>query len=220
MGLGDLVGDVGAGVRGADDEHRAVAELAGTAVLARVQLQDRRVELAREVGDVRSAAEGAGGDHDVVAGVGPPGRIRRGDGEAAVGSRRRGLDADAEPHRQAVVGGVLLEVVGDLVLAREGPAGRGERQARQAVVLGGGVEPEGVPLPAPLVADARAAVEDDERAAAPLQVVAGGQAGLAGADDDGLDVGGVHARDATSRRAAGASGGRRILGGAGMGRSV
>ena len=39
--LGQLVGDVGAGVARADDEHRAVADLAGPAVLARVQLQDR-----------------------------------------------------------------------------------------------------------------------------------------------------------------------------------
>ena len=189
VGLRELVGDVGARVRGADDQHRTVAELARAAVLARVQLEDPGVELARERGDQRRAAEGAGGDHDVVAGVGPPGRIRRGDGEATVRSRRQVRDADAEPHRQAVVGGVLLEVVGDVVLAREGPAGRGERQARQAVVLGGGVEPEGVVLAAPLVADARAAVEDDERAAASLQVVAGGQAGLAGADDDGLECG-------------------------------
>ena len=106
--------------------------------------------------------------------------------------------------------GVGLEVVADLVLAREGPLLRGERQPGQAVVLGGRVELERVPLPAPVVADAGAGVEDHERAAAALQVVAGRQAGLAGADDDGLDVCGVHAGDARSGRGRSASGVRRI----------
>ncbi len=87
--------------------------------------------------------------------------------------------------------GVLLEIGRHLLLAGEGPAVAGERQARQAVVPGGGVEPQGVPLLAPLVSDARGAVEDDERPAEPLEVVAGREAGLAGADDDGLDVAGV-----------------------------
>ena len=42
----------------------------GSPVLARVQLQDRRVEVGGEVRHVRRPAEGAGGDHHVVAGDG------------------------------------------------------------------------------------------------------------------------------------------------------
>ena len=52
-GRGRLVGDVTAGVRCADHQDGAVAELAGATVFAGVQLQDRRVELLREVGNVR-----------------------------------------------------------------------------------------------------------------------------------------------------------------------
>ena len=48
---GHLVGDVGAGVGRTDDEHGSVVQLAGSPVLARVQLQDRRVELGGELGD-------------------------------------------------------------------------------------------------------------------------------------------------------------------------
>ena len=84
--------------------------------------------------------------------------------------------------------GVVLEVVADLVLAGEGPLLRRERQPGQAVVLRGGVELERVPLAAPVVADPGAGVEDHERATPALQVVAGREPGLAGADDDGLDV--------------------------------
>ena len=50
MRLGQLVGDVGAGVARADDEHGSVVDLAGPAVLARVQLQDARVEVRGDVG--------------------------------------------------------------------------------------------------------------------------------------------------------------------------
>ena len=38
--------------RCADDQHRPVAQLPGPAVLARVQLQDLRVELGGEVGEL------------------------------------------------------------------------------------------------------------------------------------------------------------------------
>ncbi len=47
-GLGHLVGDVRARVRGAHDEDRAVPELTRSSVLARVQLQDRRIEVGGE----------------------------------------------------------------------------------------------------------------------------------------------------------------------------
>ena len=112
----------------------------------------------------------------------------------------------AEPHRDLEPLGVGLEVVGHVVLAGERPRLGRERHARQAVVLGGGVEAEAVPLLPPPVADALVAVQDDAVAALLLQVVRRRQAGLPGADDDGLDV--VH--DSSWRRF--------VIGGATLGR--
>ena len=102
------------------------------------------------------------------------------------------LDAGAHPDREVGVQRVALEVVGHLLLAGERPGRRGERHPGQAVVLGGAVELQGVPLVAPVVADALVAVDDEEGAAEPLEVVSGGEAGLAGADDQRLDVLGGH----------------------------
>ena len=192
--LGDLEGDVGPGVAGADDQDRAVPELARPAVLAGVQLQDRRVELVRDRWDVRRAAERAGRDHHVVAAV----AAGVGGDDVLLTLALDALHPGLQPDGQLEVTGVRLEVVADLVLAREAPLLRGERQAGQAVVLGGRVELERVPLLAPVVADPGARVEDHERAAVTLQVVTGRQARLAGADDDGLDLCGVHDRDARS----------------------
>src|SRR6266545_2435530 len=63
---GDLVRDVGARVRPADHEHGTVLELVRAAVLAGVQLVDRRVQVDGEFRQARGAAEGAGRNHDVV----------------------------------------------------------------------------------------------------------------------------------------------------------
>ena len=184
VGEGELVRDVGPGVGRPHDEHGPVGELAGTAVLARVQLQDPGVELGSERRDARRTTEGAGRDHDVVAADLAGGGVQ----QVAVPVPGEPLDADPEPHRQRVVHGVLLEVVGHLVLARARPRLGRERQPRQRVVPGRRVEPQAVPQPSPVVADALVGVEDEAVAAAPLQVVRRGEAGLAGSDDDGLDV--------------------------------
>ena len=83
--------------------------------------------------------------------------------------------------------GVRLEIVGHLATRR--PVGRWRREAhaRERVVAGRTVESERVPAIPPVVADARVGVEDQERQSAPGQVIAGGQAGLACADDDRVD---------------------------------
>ena len=188
--LGGLVGDVAARVGGADDQDASGGQLVGPAVLARVQLQDRRVEVPGEGGDVRAPAEAARGDDHVVAGDGVLTQAR---GEAAAGPRLETLDARAHPHRQVGVQRIALEVVGHLLLAGERPGRSRERHPGQAVVLGGAVELQGVPLVAPVVADALVAVDDEEGAAEPLEVVSGGEAGLAGADDQCLGVLGGHA---------------------------
>ena len=67
---------------------------------------------------------------------------------------------------------------------REGPA-------RQTVVAGGAVQPQGVEAPAPDVAHTCVGLEDHERPAQPGQVMPRGEARLARADDDRLDALGV-----------------------------
>ena len=167
-----------------DHENRARPQLGRPPVLAGVQLADGGVQLQREVGDVRRTTEGAGRHHHVLRqqGVGAdPQRIPTVRGFQPV-------DVDPGPDRQGEPVGVVGKVVGDLVLGRERPARSGEGQARQSVVAGRRVETQGVPVRPPVVAHPQVGVQDDEGSAPPLQVVAGGQAGLTGADDDGLDV--------------------------------
>ena len=104
---------------------------------------------------------------------------------------RHAIDTDAEPQRQREMARVGLEVVGDLVLGRKVVGRRGEAQAIEAAELRRREQPERIPALAPDVADPRGRIEDHERHAAPLQVIPDGQASLAGADDDGVDVLGV-----------------------------
>ena len=65
MRRGDLEGDVGARVAAAHDERRPRLKLRRVAVLVRVQLDDRRVEVARELRDDR-LLERPRGDDDAV----------------------------------------------------------------------------------------------------------------------------------------------------------
>ena len=119
-------------------------ELAGAAVLARVQLQDRRVEVASRRRARRRPPEGAGRHDDVVAvqraGVGV-------DDEAV--TARRVAGRPGRPGRRAGPGGRTvrrsLEVVGDVVLAGERPRLGRERHARQPVVLARGSRAAGCP---------------------------------------------------------------------------
>ena len=188
VGGGGVVGDVAPRVGGAHDEHRAVRQLRRTPVVAGVKLPDRRVEPVGEGRHPRGAAEGPGRDHDVV----------RLDPDAAGGhgipvpAPLQPLHPRAEPHRQVEGRGIRLEVVGELVLGRVRPARCPVGEPGEAVRPGRGEQAEGVPLVPPPVADAGLAVEDDERPTGPLEVVPGGEAGLAGSDDDGLDVLSAH----------------------------
>ena len=65
MASRDVERDLRAGVARADDEDVAVLELAGVPVVARVELTDRRIELAGEGGDARLVVR-AGRDDDLV----------------------------------------------------------------------------------------------------------------------------------------------------------
>ena len=89
------------------------------------------------------------------------------------------VDAHAPADREPEVRRVGLEVVGHLVPRGEGPGRGGERHPGQAVVAGGREQAQGVPAPAPRVADALVGVQDHERPAAPRQVVPDGEARLA-----------------------------------------
>ena len=189
VGLRGLVGDVRAGVRGTHHQNRSGLEVVGTVVLARVQLADRRVELVAELRDVRRLPEGPGRHDHVVAGDRV---VADANLEAAVGPLFQGVDPGAHPHRQVELQCVALEEGGDLVLLRERPRVGREGHAGQPVVLRRAVEPQGVPVPAPVVADPGVAVQDDAGAALLRQVVRRGQAGLTGSDDHGLDVFGGH----------------------------
>jgi hypothetical protein len=184
LGGGEFGGDLQAGVGRADHEHPAAAgQLGGIAVGGAVQLHHARVQACGEGGDVREL-ERAGGDHDL------PGAQRAGrgaGGEGAVGVAVQPGHRGAQPHRQGEVPGVGGEVVGDVVLGGMGVGRGGERQARQRVVPGGTEQPQGVPAVPPRGADLRAGVDDEEAGAAGGEVVAEGESGLAGADDEHVE---------------------------------
>ncbi len=187
--LGELVGDVAAGVRGAHDEHRPLLELSRPAIVTGVKLLDRRVEIRGEGRHVRRPSKGPRGHHDVVA------------GERAVAERdRKPASRPAlEPgnpgvhlHRKVEAERVALQEVSDLLLARVRPRLGREPQAREPVVLGRGVQAEAVPLLAPVVAHPLVPVDDEEWPPQPLQVVPGRQPRLARADHQRLDVLSAH----------------------------
>jgi hypothetical protein len=108
-----LESDVGARVAGADHQDRTVEQLRGIAVRARVDLADRGVQLAGEVGHDR-ALEGPRGHHDVVGEepVVPGGYDVAGAVAGNTVDSRPGAHGQFEPHR------VRLEVVGHLVSGR------------------------------------------------------------------------------------------------------
>ena len=178
----DLERDVGPRVPRADEQDAAFAELRRPAVLARVQLHDRWVELARERGLARNPM--GSGRHDDVVRLEPTARGREDEPIPLPGERLHvaaGPDVEPEPF------GIGLQVVRHLILRREGPPGRGEAEAGQAVVASRREEPQRVPTRAPRVADPLVGVQDHGRPAPSLQEVPRREARLASADDHGLD---------------------------------
>jgi hypothetical protein len=81
-------------------------------------------------------------------------------------------------------GGVAAQVVDDLVAVRVALGVAGERQARQAAVAGRGEQGEAVVVVRPGPPGLGSGFEHDRLPAAGEQGVRGGEAGLAGADDD------------------------------------
>ena len=112
---GDLEGDVCAGVGGADHEDRALLQLRGASVVARVELGDLRVERGREVGDDRHLHD-AGGDDDVVRAE----ALIAGSDDVPFPVLRQAVDTDTGSDGKLEPRRVGFEVVGHL-------AGAGER---------------------------------------------------------------------------------------------
>ena len=112
--FGGLERDVGAGMRQADDEDRARAELGRVAVVVRMQLPDRRVELSSERRDV-GLSEWPGRDDDVACGEA---HAVRGRHEEAAADRLDAIDARPTPDWQVEPSGVRLEIVGHLAARR------------------------------------------------------------------------------------------------------
>ena len=181
-GRPELAGELDAGRRGADDQHAAVRQRARVAVFARhdlVNVRRQGVRRRRHGGPVAPA----GGDDDVG------------------GQPRRPVGDDLElvvPLAQQVHGRVLLDgcaerlgVPGEMAVERGGgrePVGVGAAVglARQGVHPVGRQQVQRVPgVAAPALPDP-AAFQHDVVAPAVGEAPAGGQACLAGADDDGV----------------------------------
>ena len=97
------------------------------------------------------------------------------------------LDPDARVDREPEAAGVRLEVVGHLAAGRELALRERKRHAGQRGVARRRVQLQRVVATSPDIADPGVGFDDPRVDALPLQVVAGGKAGLTGADDE--DVG-------------------------------
>jgi hypothetical protein len=122
----DLECDLRSGIARADHENRAVRQLAGVSVLAGMQLDDPRVEVGCEVGNLGHPV-GAGGHHDVI---GLEKLVAVLDHVPAVPAGHAG-HLDTGPGRQLEAVRVGLEVVGHVVLRGEGVRGGRDGPARQ-----------------------------------------------------------------------------------------
>ena len=130
--------------------------------------------------------KGAGGDDDIV---GLDAALRGGDGETGAS----GIAAQLGHLGAAADGGGDLfgiggEVIGDLFLGHESVGGGVELHAGKAVMPGGAVGDQRIPpLGAPAFGDA-AALKHQMRDTGPAQMLAHGDACLAGADDKRVDL--------------------------------
>ena len=208
-GRGQLVGQLHARGRRADDEHAAVGQPAGVPVAGRHDLRDRRVECRGERGHGGLVAPARG--HDDVSGV--P-RLVGGRHREAVAVEPEAEDGAVLGHGRGGRGRVVVEVGHDLPGRHEAVGvGTGVGPARQPAHPVRAEQPERVPALGPPALGDAAALEHDVVDAALGEAAAHGQAGLAGADDEG--VGGAHESLQASRRpaAGGRRWGRRPLGG-------
>ena len=144
-----------------------------------MELGHTRVQASCDRGN-RRHLERPGGDHDLLRPQYPAPDIR----QVATGLELSGErdDRRAQPDRQIERGGVAVQVLRDVVLAGVAVMVGGERQARQAVVLSRGEEPQRIPPAPPRRAGLACGVDDQEPQAPLVQVVTNGESGLTGAD--------------------------------------
>src|SRR5437667_7694715 len=81
------------------------------------------------------------------------------------------VDSYAVSHRQREVIRVTLEVVGHLALRRAPGADVGERETGEAAEPAGREQPQGIPAPAPRIANVLVRIEDHEVAPELLELV-------------------------------------------------
>ena len=187
--LRELGGDLRAGLRGADHQRGALAELRGVPILRRVQLRHGLGQAVRPRGQPGrvEAADGA----DDRARADPATGARARDPRVAPAARHR-RHVLVEAHVEAVVLVERLEVLAYDVLGHEAARVLAHALAAKAGQVAEGIlgdEAERVPARgAPRLAAARALLEGDVAQAGPLQVVGGAEARLAGAQHDGVEL--------------------------------
>ena len=150
-----------------------------------MELADPGIELGREGGHPRMLERAGGDDHlaRLVTTIAGGGNERA---AVAIGGFQP-LDADARVDREPEAAGVCLEVVGHLAAGRERTLRERERHAGKRGVARRRVQLQCIVATSPDVPHAGVGLDDPVVDALPLQVVAGGQPGLAGSDDE--DVG-------------------------------
>ncbi|MNO84533.1 hypothetical protein D3C76_758760 [compost metagenome] len=182
-GAHQFLGNLHTGRTGTDHQYRAFRQLLWVEISGGMNLVQVAV-FRRDGRDHRLLERAGGGDHAVGANhafIGFDGKT------GAVAVAQHFLHFDAGAYGQVVLAYVLLEVVGHLVLAGEGVGVEVEFQAWEAVVPDRAVGHQRVPAAsAPGLGDA-VALQHQVRHAKLAQVFAHGHAGLAGADDEGVD---------------------------------
>jgi hypothetical protein len=174
-----VLGDLAAGLTGADHQHLAGRQRLRVAVLRRVKLRDG---LGQPLGPARNARRvvPAGRDHDLL------GEAVAGAGrhvETALRARLQANRRDPFAQRRLKEANIVLEVPHDLVLQHEPMRiGTAVREPGQPTLPVGRDQAEGIPaVLAPLVPDA-VLLQHDVLDPALLQAVAHRQPGLATAD--------------------------------------
>src|SRR5690606_24982087 len=98
------------------------------------------------------------------------------------------VDASIVAHREVEAVDVALQVVGDLVLGRVVTGRSREREPRQRRVLGGREQAQRVPTGSPAVTGRWAGVQHEGFEVTAAELVRGGQARLAAADDGDVEI--------------------------------
>jgi hypothetical protein len=190
-----VLGDLRAGLSGADDQHLTVGQLGRVAVLVRVDLRDRGRQLLGHARDDRGVVA-AGRDDDLARGVVA---LRGLDREEAVLAPRDARDRDALMDRRVHLGDEGREVGDDLVLLHEPVRVRPViRVARQVALPVRRDEAEAVPALRRPAVRGGPLLEHAMLDPALLEVVAHRQAGLAASHDDDRDVTGRGGHGANS----------------------